>query len=281
MAPMTSGGSMRAMRRSRLPRLGAAFHFVQSHREPHTSFRPGMDHPCKVPPRPSGPDVRAGGVPAATGPRGAAVSPDPPPAGTTDTAGANVDEDEVAKFSALASRWWDPEGEFRPLHRLNPIRTDYVASRVDLAGARVVDVGCGGGPWCCAAPGRCSRACSPMNPTAHGSTTRGAGSSNAIARASRSAPGSFPKWTRSWKPRQDAPIRELPALSQWEPGPTGGHHSVLRRRLHRTLRPRRGEGAGGGMRRWRALEAAPTGAVARRAVKETGVGPFTPDRGAG
>jgi len=58
---------------------------------------------------------------------------------------ANVDDAEVAKFSALASRWWDPDGEFRPLHQLNPVRTGYVADRVDLAGAKVVDVGCGGG----------------------------------------------------------------------------------------------------------------------------------------
>ena len=58
---------------------------------------------------------------------------------------ANVDEAEVAKFASLASRWWDPDGEFRALHQLNPIRTGYVASRIQLAGARVVDVGCGGG----------------------------------------------------------------------------------------------------------------------------------------
>ena len=75
----------------------------------------------------------------------------PPPAdaagtaGAAGAAGANVDRDEVAKFSALASRWWDPEGEFRPLHRLNPIRTEYVASHAGLAGASVLDVGCGGG----------------------------------------------------------------------------------------------------------------------------------------
>jgi len=66
-------------------------------------------------------------------------------AGTAGAIGANVDRDEVAKFSALASRWWDPEGEFRPLHRLNPIRTEYVARHADLAGASVLDVGCGGG----------------------------------------------------------------------------------------------------------------------------------------
>lgn len=58
---------------------------------------------------------------------------------------ANVDHEEVAKFSALASRWWDPDGEFRPLHQLNPLRTEYVAGRIDLAGARVIDIGCGGG----------------------------------------------------------------------------------------------------------------------------------------
>ena len=66
-------------------------------------------------------------------------------AGSAGAAGANVDQDEVAKFSALASRWWDPEGEFRPLHRLNPIRTEYVASHAGLAGTSVLDVGCGGG----------------------------------------------------------------------------------------------------------------------------------------
>ena len=76
------------------------------------------------------------------------VSFGPPPADAAGTAGAadaNVDRDEVAKFSALASRWWDPEGELRPLHRLNPVRTEYVARHAGLAGASVLDVGCGGG----------------------------------------------------------------------------------------------------------------------------------------
>ena len=68
---------------------------------------------------------------------------DPPPGVAPPD--ANVDAAEVAKFSALASRWWDPQGEFRPLHQLNPVRTGYVAERVALTGARVVDVGCGGG----------------------------------------------------------------------------------------------------------------------------------------
>ena len=74
------------------------------------------------------------------------MSDDPPPGDMPgDGPGANVDEAEVAKFDALASRWWDPEGEFRPLHMLNPVRTEYVAGRTGLTGAKVVDVGCGGG----------------------------------------------------------------------------------------------------------------------------------------
>jgi 2-polyprenyl-6-hydroxyphenyl methylase / 3-demethylubiquinone-9 3-methyltransferase len=58
---------------------------------------------------------------------------------------AGVDPAEIDKFDAIAHRFWDPEGEFRPLHRLNPVRADYVAGRTTLAGRRVVDVGCGGG----------------------------------------------------------------------------------------------------------------------------------------
>ncbi len=57
----------------------------------------------------------------------------------------NVDSDEIAKFEALASRWWDPESEFRPLHEINPLRLNYIDERVGLAGKRVVDIGCGGG----------------------------------------------------------------------------------------------------------------------------------------
>ncbi|MDX1593723.1 MAG: bifunctional 2-polyprenyl-6-hydroxyphenol methylase/3-demethylubiquinol 3-O-methyltransferase UbiG [Gammaproteobacteria bacterium] len=57
----------------------------------------------------------------------------------------NVDHAEIAKFEALASRWWDPESEFWPLHRMNPVRLDYLDDRVGLAGKRVLDVGCGGG----------------------------------------------------------------------------------------------------------------------------------------
>jgi 2-polyprenyl-6-hydroxyphenyl methylase/3-demethylubiquinone-9 3-methyltransferase len=57
----------------------------------------------------------------------------------------NVDEAEIAKFDALAARWWDPSGDFRPLHEINPLRLDYIRQRADLAGRRVLDVGCGGG----------------------------------------------------------------------------------------------------------------------------------------
>ena len=58
---------------------------------------------------------------------------------------ANVSPAEIARFDQLASRWWDPDGESRPLHDLNPVRTAYIAARAELRGARVADVGCGGG----------------------------------------------------------------------------------------------------------------------------------------
>ena len=57
----------------------------------------------------------------------------------------NVDPAEILKFDAAASRWWDPDGEFRPLHDLNPARLDYIEARAGLGGRRVLDVGCGGG----------------------------------------------------------------------------------------------------------------------------------------
>jgi 2-polyprenyl-6-hydroxyphenyl methylase / 3-demethylubiquinone-9 3-methyltransferase len=56
-----------------------------------------------------------------------------------------VSTDTAAKFEALAHRWWDPNGEFRPLHRMNPLRANYIDARAPLAGKRVLDVGCGGG----------------------------------------------------------------------------------------------------------------------------------------
>ena len=58
---------------------------------------------------------------------------------------ANVDPDELAKFSALANRWWDTNSEFKPLHDINPLRLSYIDSRVSVAGKQVLDIGCGGG----------------------------------------------------------------------------------------------------------------------------------------
>lgn len=57
----------------------------------------------------------------------------------------NVDQAEIAKFEALASRWWDKESEFKPLHDINPLRTNYIDEKAPLAGKKVLDVGCGGG----------------------------------------------------------------------------------------------------------------------------------------
>jgi len=63
-------------------------------------------------------------------------------------AGTNADRSEVGKFDSLSSRFWDARGEFRPLHILNPVRAQFVTERATIAGARVLDVGCGGGLLC-------------------------------------------------------------------------------------------------------------------------------------
>lgn len=63
----------------------------------------------------------------------------------TDYSNANVDAAEVAKFEALASRWWDKNSEFKPLHDLNPLRANYIDSRAPVAEKKMLDVGCGGG----------------------------------------------------------------------------------------------------------------------------------------
>ncbi len=60
-------------------------------------------------------------------------------------ANSNVDEAELAKFGALAARWWDPQSEFKPLHEINPLRLKWIDKRVSLKGKRVIDIGCGGG----------------------------------------------------------------------------------------------------------------------------------------
>ncbi len=57
----------------------------------------------------------------------------------------NVDDEEIAKFEALAHRWWDRDSEFKPLHEMNPLRLDYIERYTPLQGMRIVDVGCGGG----------------------------------------------------------------------------------------------------------------------------------------
>lgn len=57
----------------------------------------------------------------------------------------NADPQELAKFSDLAHRWWDPDGEFRPLHQINPLRLEWIDRHARVGGKRVVDVGCGGG----------------------------------------------------------------------------------------------------------------------------------------
>ena len=73
---------------------------------------------------------------------------------------ASVDPEEVAKFAALAEEWWDPDGKFAPLHRLNPLRLSFIRDRITahlnrdplaerpLAGLSVLDIGCGGGLLC-------------------------------------------------------------------------------------------------------------------------------------
>ena len=57
----------------------------------------------------------------------------------------NVDKAEIDKFDALAARWWDPNGDFRPLHQINPLRLDYIRQRAALESRQALDVGCGGG----------------------------------------------------------------------------------------------------------------------------------------
>ena len=57
----------------------------------------------------------------------------------------NVDLDEIAKFEKLASRWWDPNSEFKPLHDINPLRAGWIDQHADVKGKNVLDVGCGGG----------------------------------------------------------------------------------------------------------------------------------------
>ena len=57
----------------------------------------------------------------------------------------NLDHDEVNKFDELAAKWWDKDGEFRPLHQINPLRVNFIEERSSVEGKKVLDVGCGGG----------------------------------------------------------------------------------------------------------------------------------------
>ena len=80
----------------------------------------------------------------------ATATPSTPPATANTSSSApapatNADPMELAKFSELAHRWWDPESEFRPLHQINPLRLGWIQAQCPLAGKRVLDVGCGGG----------------------------------------------------------------------------------------------------------------------------------------
>ena len=63
----------------------------------------------------------------------------------TDQKNLNIDPQEISKFEELASRWWDKESEFKPLHDINPLRVGFIDRHADLAGKEVLDVGCGGG----------------------------------------------------------------------------------------------------------------------------------------
>lgn len=57
----------------------------------------------------------------------------------------NVDQQELNKFASLASRWWDPEGDLKTLHQVNPLRLGFIDSKANLNGKKVIDIGCGGG----------------------------------------------------------------------------------------------------------------------------------------
>lgn len=57
----------------------------------------------------------------------------------------NVYQDEINKFGSMAERWWDPNGEFKTLHDINPLRINFIERYIGLSGQRIVDVGCGGG----------------------------------------------------------------------------------------------------------------------------------------
>ncbi len=61
------------------------------------------------------------------------------------SASANVDAGEIAKFERMANRWWDPQGDFKPLHQMNPVRANYIDLKAKVAEKKLLDIGCGGG----------------------------------------------------------------------------------------------------------------------------------------
>jgi 2-polyprenyl-6-hydroxyphenyl methylase/3-demethylubiquinone-9 3-methyltransferase len=61
------------------------------------------------------------------------------------TVSANVDAGEIAKFERMANRWWDPQGDFKPLHQMNPVRANYIDLKAKVAEKTLLDIGCGGG----------------------------------------------------------------------------------------------------------------------------------------
>jgi len=73
------------------------------------------------------------------------TNPSLEPIQTSSAASPNADPAELSKFQDMASSWWDPNGEFRPLHQINPLRLGWIAKQCSLPEAKVVDVGCGGG----------------------------------------------------------------------------------------------------------------------------------------
>ncbi len=61
---------------------------------------------------------------------------------------ANIDQQEIKKFSDIAEEWWNKDGDFKPLHVINPLRADYIKEKIELKNKKVLDVGCGGGLLC-------------------------------------------------------------------------------------------------------------------------------------